>query len=70
METEMSEGGSAPPLIYSRREANRRPLRSRTMMFLCMEHRLVKSDGFQSSMGKWRHPRPINRHTSSKAASG
>ena len=67
----MRKGGSAPPLIYSQEEANRRPPGSHVMMvFLCMQQSLVKSNGCSGGMGKRRRPRPINRHASVKAAGG
>ena len=36
------------------------------MMILYMPHHSVKSNSCQGSVGKWRCPRPINRHASSR----
>ena len=71
MEEEMSNGGSGPLLIYSQKEANRRPPRSQVMIvFLCMQQGLVKSNGCRGSVGKRRRPRLVNRHALIKAAGG
>ena len=60
--------GLSPLLIYSPRVANRRPPRSQVMITpFCMQQGLVKSGSCRGSVGKWRSPRPISRHTSTKA---
>ena len=65
---EMGDGGSAPSSFIAG-ECQPTPPRSQVMMvFPCMSQGLVKSDSCRGSVGKRRRPRPINRHTSTKAA--
>ena len=52
----VEEGQPAPPAIIGNDD------------FPCMSQGLVKSSSCRCSMGKWRCPRPINRHASTKAA--
>lgn len=61
--------GSPPPSSFIAGEGQPAiPTITGNDVFLCMHQGLVKSGSCQGSVGKRRHPRPINRHASREAA--
>ena len=64
----MSDGGSAPLPIHSRRRPTSTPTITGNDGFPCISQGHVKSGSCRGSMGKRRCPHPINRHASTKVA--
>ena len=63
------EAGAPPPSPFIAREGQpASPMIAGNVGFPCMSQGLVKSCSRRGSVGKWRRPRPINRHASTEAA--
>ena len=66
-EEEMGDGGSTPSPFIAEEGQPAPPTIAGNDGFPCMSQGLVKSSSCRGSMGKWRRPRPINRHASTEA---
>ena len=64
----MGNGGSAPSPFIAREGQPASPTIAGNDGFPCMSQGLVKSCSCRGNFGKWRRPRPINRHALTEAA--